>query len=78
MFERHSNAAPDNAGYARDVWVSYWRMAQHAEGSDRPDEALDWWRRAYEVLNRLKQAGRFVSPDDEGFLRQLIEKFGIP
>ncbi|MGO9922306.1 MAG: tetratricopeptide repeat protein, partial [Isosphaeraceae bacterium] len=75
--QRLADAAPDNADYARGLWVSYWRMARIAEGSDRPDAALEWWRRAYEVLNGLKQAGRFVSPEDEGFLKQLEKKMGL-
>ena len=37
-------------------------------------DAGDWWRRAYETLLGMKQAGLHVSPQDEGFLEQLRRK----
>ena len=38
--KRLADAAPENADYARDLWVSYWKMANLAENSSSRDEAL--------------------------------------
>jgi tetratricopeptide (TPR) repeat protein len=76
--ERLAAAAPEDAGCARDLWVSYWRMAVLAERSSDPENALTWWRAAHDVLSGLKQAGRFVSPEDEGYLHLLKAKLGLP
>ena len=66
-----------HADYRRDLWVWYWRMADPAEqNSDQPD-AESWWRRAYDVLAGMKRRGLFVSPEDEGFLRQIAAKLGL-
>jgi hypothetical protein len=73
---RLAEAAPDNADYARDLWVSCWRMADLAERESTPSEALAWWRQAYTVLSGMKQKGLFLSPKDEGFLRRLAAKVG--
>ena len=70
--ERLAAADPSNAGWQRDLWVSYWRMADMLERSGEK-EAIDWWRRAYAVLSSMKQRGLFISPSDEkafDFLRR--------
>jgi len=69
--------APDNLEYERSLWVSYWKMALIAEESDRPDEARTWWRRAYDGVIAIKQAGRFLSQKDEEHILELREKLGI-
>jgi TIR domain len=75
--KRLSDAAPENADSARDLWVSYWRIATMTEQGNDPADALAWWRRAHDVLDGLKHAGRFVSADDEGYLKQLKAKLGL-
>ena len=72
--KRLAGAAPENADYACDLWVSYWRMAALAENSSSRDEALPWWRCVYDVLSGMKRKGVFLSPEDEGFLDQLARK----
>jgi hypothetical protein len=66
---------PGNAGWQRDLWVSYWRMAAMTEQMGRGD-AQPWWRKAYDVLWGMKQRGLFVSAQDEQFLAQLRAKIG--
>jgi tetratricopeptide (TPR) repeat protein len=70
--QRLALADPSNAGWQRDLWVSCWRMARIAETSDTGD-ALEWWRKAYEQLSRMKQRG-IMRPADEPYLEQLREK----
>jgi tetratricopeptide (TPR) repeat protein len=75
---RLADLAPDNADFARDLWVSCWRMARLTEQSSGRDAALNWWRRAYDVLAGMKGRGLFISAEDQGFLRRLEEKLGLP
>jgi tetratricopeptide (TPR) repeat protein len=74
---RLADAAPENADYARDLWVSHWKMATLAEKHPETDYAAVWRRRAYDVLLMMKRKGWFISPEDEGCLRQLEEKLGL-
>ena len=67
---------PGNAGWQRDLWVSYWRMATVAERSQR-DAGRPWWQKAYEVLDAMKRRGLFVSSQDESFLAQIKTKLGM-
>jgi hypothetical protein len=65
--------AHDSADYARDLWVSYWRMADINEKTGGKDAAY-WWRKSYETLNNMKLAGIFVSKEDEKYLEYLRGK----
>jgi len=67
--ERLAAADPGNAGWQRDLWVSYWRLAQMAEPTNA-SEARDWWRKAYEHLSGMKQRG-IMTPTDQQYLDQL-------
>jgi tetratricopeptide (TPR) repeat protein len=71
--ERLLLANPESAEAARDVWVSCWKMARFAEQSAHGD-ALVWWRKAFEILDRMKREGRFLSCDDNKFHQQLRRK----
>ena len=66
-------ASPDSAQAARDVWVSCWKLAQHAETTGKGD-AQAWWRRAHGILAGMKQKGMFLSPQDEKYLETLRGK----
>jgi hypothetical protein len=48
-------------------------MARFAEQSAHGD-ALVWWRKAFEILDRMKREGRFLSCDDNKFHQQLRRK----
>jgi hypothetical protein len=48
--KRLYEAAPENADYTRDLWVSYWRMADLAEKYPRERGGRSWWRRAAALL----------------------------
>jgi hypothetical protein len=78
LFQRLYDTAGVNAGYARDPWVSYWRMATLAETLTGTDDSRAWWRLAREVLTRMKKRGAFMSPEDEGYLQQIEAKLGLP
>jgi hypothetical protein len=71
--QRLALADPTNAGWQRDLWVSYWRMAVMSERLNHGD-AMTWCRKAYDQLSGMKKKGVYISPQDEGFLRQLREK----
>jgi hypothetical protein len=74
--ERLSESAPENADYARDLWVSCWRMASLEEDAQDPIRALGWWRRAHDILQSMVDRGLHVSPEDLGFLQQIKAKIG--
>ncbi len=74
---RLSESAPENADYARDLWVSYWRMADMAERESDQVSAESWWRHTHDLLLGMKRRGLFVSAEDEGYLRQLEENLGL-
>jgi hypothetical protein len=69
---RLAAADPSNAGWQRDLSVSYWRMADMAEKTGTAD-AREWWRKAYEQLSGMKQRG-IMLPTDEPYLGQLRNK----
>jgi tetratricopeptide (TPR) repeat protein len=73
--ERSASRDPGNAEWQRDLWVSYWRMGAMAELTGM-GEAFDWWQKAHARLMGMKQAGMYVSPQDEQFLQQLKQKLG--
>ena len=75
VLERLLVANPESAQAARDVWVSCWSLATMAERAGTGD-AMKWWRRAFDILDGMKREGRFITPQDEGFLEQLRRKVG--
>jgi len=66
---------PSNAGWLRDLWVSCVKMAQVSEES-KPEDAQQWWRKAYDTLSAMKARGLHLSPQDEQVLSQLKRKAG--
>ena len=74
--ERLAESDPTNAAWQRDLWVSYWKIADVLERSG-DHKSMSYWRRAYDILSGMKRRGLFVSPQDEGFLEQLRRKAGI-
>ncbi len=74
MAERLVAADPGNAGWQRDLVVSYWRLAQMSERANAAD-APGWWRKAYEHLSGMKQRG-IITPTDQQYLDQLRLKAG--
>ncbi|MBM3318461.1 MAG: tetratricopeptide repeat-containing protein, partial [Candidatus Eisenbacteria bacterium] len=74
ILERLAAADPSNAGWQRDLIVSYWRMADIAEKSGQ-DDARAWWRKAYEQISSMKRRG-ILAPADEKYVDALKEKAG--
>jgi hypothetical protein len=66
---------PSNAGWQRDLFVSYWKLADVAEKTGTGD-ARTWWSKAYDQLVRMKQRG-IMLPTDEKYLVALKEKAGV-
>nr|MBC7244257.1 hypothetical protein [Chloroflexota bacterium] len=71
--ERLAAADPSNAEWQRDLWVACCWIADVLEHSGDP-AALEWWRRAYEILSGMKRAGIYISPADEEYYQQLHQK----
>ena len=71
--ERLASADPSNAGWQRDLWLSHAKIAQALEQSGHVD-AGSHWRRAFEILSRMEQAGGFLSPQDRQFFEALRRK----
>jgi tetratricopeptide (TPR) repeat protein len=63
---------PNSADFARDLWVSYCRMAQIEEHTGG-GKALDCWRKAYAAISEMKQRG-ILLPTDEQYLETLAAK----
>ena len=55
--KRLADAAPENADYARNLWVTYVKMANLAEEHPEERGGRSWWRRASNAL-----AGRRATP----------------
>ncbi|HUV04759.1 MAG TPA: tetratricopeptide repeat protein [Armatimonadota bacterium] len=68
--ERLAASDPGNAAWQRDLCVSCWKMAMVSEQAGK-DDAMSWWRKAYETLAGMKRRGLFISPQDEQYLEQL-------
>ena len=64
---------PGSAQAVRDVWVSWWRIANHAETTGKGD-AKAAWRKAHDLLDGMVRQGMFVSPGDLEFLETLRAK----
>ncbi len=75
ILERLAASDPRNAGWQRDLWVSYYGMANVLERMG-DSNAMNWWRRAYEVLSNMKARGLFISPSDGQVLHQLRAMVG--
>jgi predicted negative regulator of RcsB-dependent stress response len=73
--QRLAAADPSNAAWQRNLSASCWKIAGCLEKQgDR--EAMDWWRRAYDVLADMSRRGLFVSPADRRVLEWLKAKVG--
>ena len=71
--QRLAAADPTNAGWQRDLWVSYYKTANVCEDAGDA-EAPRLWRMAHDILSGMKQRGLFISPQDERFLQLLRSK----
>ena len=67
-------ADPLSAEWQWDLWVSCSRMAGILERTGDAAEAAKYWRRAGETLTAMKQAGMYVSAEEERFLERLTQK----
>jgi hypothetical protein len=72
LFDRLVRRNPNSADFARDLWVSYCRMAQIEEHTGG-GKALDCWRKAYAAISEMKQRG-ILLPTDEQYLETLAAK----
>lgn len=72
--ERLADSAPENVDYARDLWVSCWRMADAEIDAGDDVKSLEWWRKAHDILQAMCERGWLVSDEDRGFLTQLKQK----
>ncbi len=66
-------ANPGSADTARDVWVSAWKLGNHAERTGKGDPRGSW-RRAYDILAWMKESGMPVPPEDVRVLEDLRAK----
>jgi hypothetical protein len=67
--------APDSADYARDLWISYWRMADINEKVGN-NSSKYWWHKSFQTLNNMKMSESFISKEDEKYLKFLRKKTG--
>ena len=62
---------PESAQFARDVWVSYWKLGQCGSG----DVQTAWRRKCLTHLRAMKSKGQVPAPDLE-LLQTLEREFG--
>lgn len=60
----------------RDLYVSYWRLADLAEKQNNSREASTYWKQAFDVLSGINKRGLHLSPGDRQFLETLRGKVG--
>jgi hypothetical protein len=63
IHERLFQANPESAEAARDLYISYERMALTTEALGDP-AALDWWRKAHAHARAMQQAGTLAAADE--------------
>jgi hypothetical protein len=68
---------PSNTQWQRDLFVSYWRLADLAERQNRTNEAPVYWKQAFDVLVDIDKRGLHLSPEDRQFLETLRGKLGV-
>ena len=66
-------AATAIAAWQRDLWISYWCVANLLE-KQRSPEAMNYGRRAYNTLVAMVENRLFVSHPDMQFLERLRAK----
>ena len=71
--ERLAESDSGNAAWQRDLWVSCWRIANLLEKRDDP-KAIEYWKRAHDILAEMQAKGLFVSENDKQFFDGLAEK----
>ncbi|MEI8256327.1 MAG: serine/threonine-protein kinase [Deltaproteobacteria bacterium] len=64
--------APENAKFARDLSVSYWKFSTLT----RDDAQTHWWNKAYSVLASM-QARDILAKGDEKYLAEVKAKLGL-
>ena len=69
-----ADSDPRNSEWQRDLYVSYWLLADLAEQSNQSKEARGYWQKAFDVLSGIDKRGLHVSPEDRRFLEQLRQK----
>jgi tetratricopeptide (TPR) repeat protein len=74
--ERLARESPGNAEYARDLAVSFTKFATLLQGGSN-EEAMDWWRKAWEAFIGMKRRGMHLSPDDEEYVKYLEDRYGF-
>jgi tetratricopeptide (TPR) repeat protein len=72
-----AEADPSNAGWQRDLYVSYWRLAVMVEKLGQPEAALGHWRQAYKVLQGIADRGLHMTAEDLAFLDELRFKLRL-
>ena len=74
--ERLAAQDPQNAGWQRDLAVSFSMLyhSNHAAGND--EEAARALHRCHEVLERMRRAGMYLDPPLQQLLEQLDEQLG--
>lgn len=73
--ERLASQDLGNAAWQRDLSVSYVKIGSTAL-STQPDTARRWFRKAHDTLLGMKQAGMYISTQDEDILEQLKQVLG--
>jgi hypothetical protein len=65
--ERLAKSDPGNAGWQRDLAVSYSKLAEMSRRSNEPDKALAALRQGQVIMDRLTK----LSPDNAGWKADL-------
>ncbi len=71
MREHLAASDPGNAGWQRDLAVSYYKMADVAKAAGRSSEEREHLLRCREVFRSMRERGMHLDPQAAGVLEQL-------
>jgi len=73
---RLTAADPHNAGWQRDLSVSYHKLATLHDRAGDADAAERWFRSCWDVLRRMRDTHRHLDPPVAALFRTLDQRFG--
>jgi hypothetical protein len=71
VHEKLAARAPDSADFARELVVSYYKLASFCQNQNRPADATAYWRKFKQAVEDMKQRGMFVDEAVEGVYQQV-------
>jgi hypothetical protein len=75
--EKLSRQDPGNAGWQRDIYVSYYKIASTLQNMKQQNEANQYWKKCFDVLGQMKTRGMYLDRQMENLYRHLNAYFNL-